>query len=143
MKQLWKFLIVGVVLAEWAGIAIAADPAQNAAPVEVKVKPDELPKAVSDALKGRFPVLEITSAVKETENGNVVFDIELTQKSRKFESDIKEDGTILEIEKEVDAKVSTLTTLLEPIIMIILGLGVGALVAGILMPIYNLASTSG
>ena len=104
MKQLWGFLIVGVLLAEWAGITIAADPAQNAAPVEVKVKPDELPKAVSDALKARFPALEITSAVKETENGNVVFDIELTQKSRKFESDIKEDGTILEIEKEVDPK---------------------------------------
>lgn len=46
-------------------------------------------------------------------------------------------------EKEVDAKVSTLTTLLEPIIMIILGIGVGVLVAGILLPIYNLASTSG
>lgn len=46
-------------------------------------------------------------------------------------------------EKEVDNKVATLTTLLEPIIMIILGLGVGVLVAGILMPIYNLASTAG
>ncbi len=46
-------------------------------------------------------------------------------------------------EKEVDAKISTLTTLLEPLIMIILGLGVGALVAGVLMPIYNLASTAG
>ena len=46
-------------------------------------------------------------------------------------------------EKEVDAKVSTLTTLLEPIIMIVLGIGVGVLVAGILMPIYNLASSSG
>lgn len=46
-------------------------------------------------------------------------------------------------EKEVDAKVATLTTLMEPIIMIILGIGVGVLVAGILMPIYNLASTSG
>ncbi len=46
-------------------------------------------------------------------------------------------------EKEVDSKVATLTTLLEPIIMIILGLGVGVLVAGILMPIYNLASTAG
>lgn len=45
-------------------------------------------------------------------------------------------------EKEVDSKVSTLTTLLEPIIMIVLGLGVGALVAGILLPIYNLASTT-
>jgi type IV pilus assembly protein PilC len=46
-------------------------------------------------------------------------------------------------EKEVDTKISTLTTLLEPMIMIILGLGVGLLVAGILMPIYNLASTAG
>lgn len=45
-------------------------------------------------------------------------------------------------EKEVDAKVATLTTLLEPIIMIILGIGVGILVAGILLPIYNLASTT-
>jgi type IV pilus assembly protein PilC len=46
-------------------------------------------------------------------------------------------------EKEVDTKVATLTTLIEPIIMIILGAGVGLLVAGVLMPIYNLASTSG
>jgi type II secretory pathway component PulF len=46
-------------------------------------------------------------------------------------------------EKEVDTKVATLTTLLEPIIMIILGVGVGILVAGILMPIYNLASAGG
>jgi type IV pilus assembly protein PilC len=46
-------------------------------------------------------------------------------------------------EKEVDSKVATLTTLLEPIIMIILGIGVGILVAGILLPIYNLANTSG
>ena len=46
-------------------------------------------------------------------------------------------------EKEVDAKISTLATLLEPIIMVILGIGVGLLVAGILMPIYNMASTVG
>lgn len=46
-------------------------------------------------------------------------------------------------EKEVDAKVATLATLLEPLIMIVLGVGVGLLVAGILMPIYNLASTAG
>lgn len=44
-------------------------------------------------------------------------------------------------EKEVDNRVSTLSTLLEPMIMIILGIGVGILVAGILLPIYNIAST--
>ncbi len=43
-------------------------------------------------------------------------------------------------EKEVDAKVGMLSSLLEPIIMVILGLGVGVLVAGVLLPIYNLAS---
>lgn len=46
-------------------------------------------------------------------------------------------------EKEVDTKVGTLTTLMEPLIMIVLGIGVGILVAGILLPIYNLASTAG
>ncbi|HVY68057.1 MAG TPA: type II secretion system F family protein [Patescibacteria group bacterium] len=45
-------------------------------------------------------------------------------------------------EKEVDTKVGTLTTLLEPLIMIVLGIGVGVLVAGVLLPIYNLASAS-
>jgi type IV pilus assembly protein PilC len=43
-------------------------------------------------------------------------------------------------EKEVNTVLSTLTTLLEPIIMILLGLGVAIMVAGILLPIYNLAS---
>jgi type IV pilus assembly protein PilC len=45
-------------------------------------------------------------------------------------------------EKEVDNKVGTLTTLLEPLIMIVLGVGVGVMVAGILLPIYNLASSA-
>jgi len=46
-------------------------------------------------------------------------------------------------EREVDNKVRTLSTLLEPIIMIVLGVGVGFLVAGVLLPIYNLASSVG
>jgi type IV pilus assembly protein PilC len=45
-------------------------------------------------------------------------------------------------EKEVDVKISTLTTLMEPIIMLVLGVAVGILVAGILLPIYNLASNA-
>jgi type IV pilus assembly protein PilC len=46
-------------------------------------------------------------------------------------------------EREVDAKVHTLSTLLEPLIMIVLGVGVGFLIAGVLLPIYNLASAVG
>ncbi|MBX4188045.1 MAG: type II secretion system F family protein [Candidatus Doudnabacteria bacterium] len=42
-------------------------------------------------------------------------------------------------EKEVEGMLKTLTTLIEPIIMMLLGLAVAVMVAGILLPIYNLA----
>lgn len=44
-------------------------------------------------------------------------------------------------DKEVENGIASLTTLIEPVIMIILGLAVGIMVAGILLPIYNLASS--
>jgi type II secretory pathway component PulF len=43
-------------------------------------------------------------------------------------------------EKEVEGLLKILTTLIEPIIMMMLGLAVAVMVAGILLPIYNLAS---
>src|SRR3989344_1526858 len=43
-------------------------------------------------------------------------------------------------DKEVENMLNTLTTLLEPVIMIVLGLAVAVMVAGIMLPIYNLAS---
>jgi type IV pilus assembly protein PilC len=45
-------------------------------------------------------------------------------------------------EKEVDGVIKTLTTLLEPMIMVLLGLAVAVMVAGILLPIYNLAGAA-
>lgn len=44
-------------------------------------------------------------------------------------------------EKEVDAGISNLTTMIEPVIMVIIGAAVGIMVAGILLPIYNLANS--
>lgn len=43
-------------------------------------------------------------------------------------------------EREVDQTVKTLTTALEPMIMVILGLGVAFLIISIITPIYNLTS---
>ncbi|MEK9206890.1 MAG: type II secretion system F family protein [Patescibacteria group bacterium] len=43
-------------------------------------------------------------------------------------------------EEEVDQSVKTLTTAMEPIIMIVLGVGVGFLVFSVITPIYNLLS---
>jgi len=43
-------------------------------------------------------------------------------------------------EIESDQKVKTLTSAIEPIVMVVLGLGVGFLVIAIILPIYNLTS---
>lgn len=43
--------------------------------------------------------------------------------------------------REVDNAVDTLIGLIEPIMIVLLGLGVGVLLASVLMPIYNLTAT--
>ena len=43
--------------------------------------------------------------------------------------------------KEVDDTVSTLSQLIEPLLIVVLGLGVGILVASIFMPIYSIAGS--
>ena len=43
-------------------------------------------------------------------------------------------------ETEADTAVRTLTTMIEPLIMVVLGLGVGFLVMAVLLPIYSLTS---
>ncbi len=42
--------------------------------------------------------------------------------------------------REVDSLVDNLVTLIEPILIVMLGIGVGVIVAAVLLPIYNLAS---
>ena len=69
-----------------------------------KLTVDKIPKKVMDAIKNRFPKAEITSAEKEIEDGKVVYDIALKHEGRKYEMDIQEDGTIVEIEKEIKLK---------------------------------------
>jgi uncharacterized membrane protein YkoI len=69
-----------------------------------KISLDEAPKAVQDAIKARFPGADVTSIEKENEGGKVVYDVELKHKGRKYEMDIQEDGTIIEIEKEIAAR---------------------------------------
>jgi type IV pilus assembly protein PilC len=44
-------------------------------------------------------------------------------------------------QREVVAAVDTLVDLIEPVMVVALGLGVGILLASVLMPIYNLASS--
>jgi len=43
-------------------------------------------------------------------------------------------------ESESEIKIKALTTAIEPLIMVIMGVGVGFLVIAVIMPIYNLTS---
>lgn len=92
----------------WCGMAVAGlvliGPVAAADEKDKKVDLDKVPKAVREAVKARFPAGEVTSVEKETADGKVVYDIELKEKGRKYEMDIQEDGTVLEIEKEVPLK---------------------------------------
>ena len=53
-----------------------------------------------NAIKDRFPGADITGVEKETEDGKVMYDVELKHEGRKYEMDIKEDGTVLVIERD-------------------------------------------
>lgn len=86
-------------------------------------------------------------SVSESLSGHKEFPVLVTQMIRVGEQTAKLDeilGRLADFyEKELDSKISTLTTLMEPLIMIIIGIGVGALVAGVLLPIYNMTSVVG
>jgi len=42
--------------------------------------------------------------------------------------------------READNMISNLVTLIEPVVMVTIGIGVGLLVSAIILPIYNLAT---
>ena len=55
-------------------------------------------------------------------------------------------GTVLKTmadfyKREVDSAIDTLVGLIEPVMIVVLGLGVGVLLVSVLMPIYNLAGS--
>jgi len=67
-----------------------------------KLTPDNIPPKIMAAINNRFPGGQVTSAERENEDGKIVYDIELKHGGRKYEMDIHDDGTIIEIEKEYD-----------------------------------------
>ena len=66
-----------------------------------KISTDKLPENGKAALNQRFSGAEVTHAEKETRNGQVVYDFELKHSANRYEMDVREDGTILNIYKEV------------------------------------------
>ncbi len=65
--------------------------------------------------------------------------IAVGEETGKMEEVLSKVSHVFEIESE--EKVKTLTSAVEPLVMILLGLGVGFLVIAIILPIYNLTSS--
>jgi uncharacterized membrane protein YkoI len=63
-----------------------------------------IPAKVQKGLDARFPNAEVQKWTKEKEGDIVIYDIEFTQAKRKYEVDIKEDGTIHNWERAVEAR---------------------------------------
>ena len=85
-----------------ASLSLSILPASALAQGE-KLDPTKLPPKVADAVKLRFPGATITQVTKETENGEIVYDIEMTRAGKKHEMDCKEDGTLIDLQNEVPA----------------------------------------
>jgi hypothetical protein len=102
-----RFNVVALVGFVLMTSAVAADdkakPDDRAKKIEI-IKLEDAPKAVRDAIEGRFPGAKVSTTERETENGKVNFEVNLTHKDRKYEMHIHEDGTISAIEKEIQLK---------------------------------------
>jgi uncharacterized membrane protein YkoI len=86
-----------------AGLVLLASVAR-ADGKDKKISLNKAPKGVQETIKARLPGADVTSIEKENEDGKVVYDVELKHDGRKYEMDILEDGTLIEIEKEIPAK---------------------------------------
>jgi uncharacterized membrane protein YkoI len=98
MSRMIESMSISVVAAT---VAVAGLACSNQKKAE-KLSPGDVPHQVMHPVKTRFPGAEITSVEREKENGTVIYDFELRQQGRKYETDVKDDGTIVEIEKQVD-----------------------------------------
>jgi hypothetical protein len=63
---------------------------------------DEVPSAVMKAVKKRYPNGKITSASKEDEDGKPTYEISLKNDGVAIDAVYREDGTLVQIEKEID-----------------------------------------
>jgi hypothetical protein len=70
---------------------------------EVKVKEQDVPKAVRDAFKSAYPQAVIKGYAKEKENGKLFYEIESTDGNTGRDILYNPDGTVAEIEETIAA----------------------------------------
>jgi Putative beta-lactamase-inhibitor-like, PepSY-like len=85
-------------------MALAASALARADDGEEKVPIDKLPKAVTDALKEKFPKAELVEAVKVTEDGEVTYEVTVKHKKQELDVTLTPEGKIVQVEKEIEVK---------------------------------------
>ena len=93
--------------------------------------------ASRDVEKG-FPLAWALGQHEEVFTPMVARMIAVGEETGKLDEVLGKISHILEVESEM--KVRALTSAIEPLVMVILGIGVGFLVIAIILPIYNLTS---
>jgi hypothetical protein len=85
-------------------VALVASAFVRADDGEEKVPIDKLPKAVTDALKEKYPKATLVEAVKVTEDGEVTYEVTIKQKKQELDVTLTPEGKIVQVEKEIEVK---------------------------------------
>ena len=80
------------------GLLVVA-PGAQADEEEIPLK--DVPRAVIDAVKAKFPDAKMKKAVKEEEDGRTVYELSFTHEDKDYEIEAKADGTIVAVEKQI------------------------------------------
>jgi uncharacterized membrane protein YkoI len=75
--------------------------ATNAQAQETEIPLDQVPGAVREAAKAKFPGAEWRGAAKEIEEGKTVYEMSITHKGHKMDVTFKPDGALVLVETEL------------------------------------------
>ncbi len=69
---------------------------------EAEIAAKDLPAAVVAAVRAIYPAGEVEEGEKETEDGRIVYEVEVEAGGKEFRVEVTPEGSILEIEEEDD-----------------------------------------
>ena len=71
---------------------------------EEEIKLDQVPKAVMDSAKAKFPGAKIKEASKETDEGKTVYELAMTHEEHDMDVTFQQDGTLVLVETTIAEK---------------------------------------
>jgi hypothetical protein len=87
-----------------AGFLAAIGLGSSARAQETEIAIKDVPRAVMDSAKAKFPGATMREAAKETEEGKTLFEVSLTHDGHKMDVTFQEDGTLVLVETEVSER---------------------------------------